>query len=314
MYTIVHSKPWSILESNDSDHSLHLFDSRMLKTTSYLRLLSLITVCVLGIAGLSGCNNSERDEDLETLTAREVSLAYHIFDDAFREVHRFAMRDPLINDTGIDLEFESCIKRATVSDTAAIFPLYLEINYGGKDNLCDDGFERFGILEASFSGKYLNKGTVVEITFDEYYKDDFNVKGTSRITNLGLNSNGYMTYLWEVEGGRITSTNTDYTWEGVHRKYWVAGRSNNSQGEVDDDVFLIKGIATGRNTRGNTFVNEITEAYTSDLSCQWFTSGRSGISVPNLEYRTLNYGESADCDNKLIERRNNTYFHLEIPY
>ena len=160
----------------------------------------------------------------------------------------------------------------------------------------------------------MNKGSEIEITFDDYSKDGFTVEGTSRLTNLGLNSNGYMHFLWEVQDCRITSTNTDFTWEGTHTNIWVAGRSTTDQGAVDDDVVLITGISQGRNSRGNTFFNEITSSYTSDLSCQWFTAGRSELDIPNLEARSINFGDKTKCDNILIERRNNTYFDVEIPY
>src|SRR5688572_3032520 len=83
-----------------------------------------------------GCRKSERDNDTETLAVQENALANHIFDDAFREVHRFAMRDSLLNDTGINQWFNSCILDATVSDTVAIFPLILTINYGDQGKLC----------------------------------------------------------------------------------------------------------------------------------------------------------------------------------
>lgn len=260
----------------------------------------------------NGCDKTERDQDLETLTAREVALSYHVFDDALREVHRFAMRDSLLNDTGILQRFNSCIADAYVSDTVAVFPLYLTINY--DTNICDDGFYRYGIIRAAFSGKYLNKGTVVTVTFDEYYKDQFKIDGTILLTNLGLNADGYMMHDWEVIAGHITGINTNITWEGEHERTWVAGRSFESQGNVDDDIFHIEGNCSGRNSRGNTFENEITNPYVSDYSCQWFTAGTSDLNIPNLEARRLNFGETTECDNIVIERRNNTYFEVEIPF
>tara|TARA_B110000037_G_scaffold92467_1_gene108976 strand:+ start:1428 stop:2330 length:903 start_codon:yes stop_codon:yes gene_type:complete len=281
-----------------------------------LLMLSFISV---------GCHDSERDEDIETLTAKEMALAYHIMDDAWREVHRIALQDILIGSpdslTIDNFGLNTCVEQFSVSDTVAIFPLIMSIKYGFKDyqirdsaKICDDGFERSGFIYASFSGKYLNKGSEIEITFDDYSKDGFTVEGTSRLTNLGLNSNGYMHFLWEVQDCRITSTNTDFTWEGTHTNIWVAGRSTTDQGAVDDDVVLITGISQGRNSRGNTFFNEITSSYTSDLSCQWFTAGRSELDIPNLEARSINFGDKTKCDNILIERRNNTYFDVEIPY
>lgn len=279
-----------------------------------IRNITFIVVLV-GIFGfISSCNKSERDEDIETLTSRENALAYHIYDDVLREIHRVAMRDSLLNDTGIKQWFNGCIKRVTVSDTVAVFPLSLTINYGDARKICDDGFTRFGIIRANFSGKYLNKGTVVDVSFENYEKDNYKVFGTAKLTNLGLNSDGYTTYSWVVEDANIKGINTNIQWEGKHTRTWVAGRSNESQGLVDDDVFQISGIATGRNSRGNTFTNKITEVYVSNYSCQWFLTGRSELTIPNLEFRTINYNTGDSCNNTLYERRNNTYFLVEIPY
>jgi hypothetical protein len=276
------------------------------------------TIILLAIVGcvvfFPSCDKTDRDEDIETLTARENALAYHLFDDAFREMHRVAMRDSLLNDTGIGQWFNGCIKRATVSDTVAVFPLNLTINYGDAREICDDGFTRFGIIRATFSGKYLNKGTSVEVTFENYEKDFYKISGTSTLTNLGLNSDGYITYSWIVEDALIKGINTNIEWEGKHTRTWVAGRSKESQGLVDDDVFQISGVASGRNSRGNTFTNEITQIYVSDLSCQWFPTGRSELNIPNLELRTINYDTGDSCNNTFYERRNNTYFVVEIPF
>ena len=309
----------------------------MVKTSFYL-LTFISTQFWLALVLLSvftiGCNDSERDGDIETLTAKEMALAYHIMDDAWREVHRIALQDTLVGSpdslTIDNFGLNTCVEQLSISNTVAVFPLTMSINYGFKDYLklkdsletnvffcfvlCDDGFERSGFIYASFTGKYLNEGSEIEITFDDYSKDGFTVEGTSKLTNLGMNSNGFMRFLWKVEDCRITSTNTDFTWEGTHTNIWVAGRSTTDQGSVDDDVVLITGISQGRNSRGNTFVNEITSSYTSDLSCQWFTAGSSALDIPNLESRSINFGDKTECDNILIERRNNTYFDVEIPY
>jgi len=275
---------------------------------------AFILITILGLVGLGSCRKSERDSDSELLAVQENAIAYHVFDDAFREVHRFAMRDSLLNDTGIKQRFNSCMKKATLSDTVAVFPLYLTLNYRDEGQICDDGFQRYGKLMASFSGKYLNKFTTIVITFEDYVKDEFSVSGTMTYQNLGLNSDGHMRYSWTVEDGLITSVNTNFSWSGTHTLVWVAGRSEDSQGIVDDDVFLIDGFAEGRSTRGNTFSNEINGNYTSDLGCQWFTSGRSILEIPNLIPRTINYGVSTECDNILIARRNDTYYEVRIPY
>jgi hypothetical protein len=271
---------------------------------------------VLVISGLmlafAGCQKSERDEDTETTATRDNALAYHIFDDAFRVVHRFAMRDSLLNDTGIVQWFDDCIVKATLSDTLAIFPLYLSVNYSDDTTLCDDGFNRYGLIRASFSGKYLNQGTQVAISFEGYRKDAFDVSGNILLTNKGLNSDGRRVFSVQVTDGIITGRNIDIEWQGTHDMVWVAGSS--TDGIVDDDIFEISGSASGKNSRGNTFVNAITESYSSDLSCQWFKSGRSEVYVPNLQTRLISYGIDGVCDNIFVQSRDNTTMQVEIPY
>lgn len=272
--------------------------------------LFLVSLLLLSLFG--GCRKTERDDDTETLAAQNCALAYHLFDDAVREVHRFAMRDSLLNDTGLIQKFNSCIKSAKLSDTVAIFPLYLTLNYGAEGKECLDTFQRYGIIKAVFSGKHQNKGTEIIIEFEDYRRGDFTVEGSMTLVNLGLNDDGYMRYSWEVVDGLITGVNTNIEWTGDHTLTWVAGRSVESQDDIDDDVFEIRGTSDGRSSRGNTFHNEITTAYVSANDCEWFTNGRSLMTIPNLLDRNVNYGEG-ECENLFYLRRNDTYFEVLVP-
>lgn len=299
----------------DNGHSLHLW--KLTSTIMALHPSIKSTFAFLFIIALSvaffGCQKSERDEDQETLASRDNALAYHIFDDAFRVVHRIAMRDSLLNDTGIVQWYDECIKSVSLSDTVAIFPLYLTVNYSDDTTQCDDGFDRYGLIRASFSGKYLNNGSEVAINFEGYRKDFFDVEGTILVKNQGLNADGRRVFSIRVTDGKITGNNVNIDWDGNHNMVWVAGSS--TDGIIDDDIFEISGTATGRNSRGNTFVNEITDPYTSDLSCQWFKSGKSTLDVPNLQLRFVDYGgDGTACNNVFTQQRDNTTLEVTIPY
>lgn len=280
---------------------------RPLRQVSFLIVSSLILIGIV-----VSCNKSDRDEDIETLAARDYALAHHIFDDAFREVHRFAMRDSLLNDTGLIIWFDDCIYRALLDDTVAVFPLNLTLNYSDQGIQCNDGFFRYGIINAEFTGKYLNKGTTVTITFEGYRKDIYDVSGTIHITNLGLNADAKRQYRMTIEEGLITGPNIEIEMAGEFVMVWSDGSSTDSA--IDDDVFLISGLCWGENSRGSTFTNEITTRYTNKLGCQWFVSGRSEMNIQNLNTRYLNFGDIDSCDNRLLSRRNNTYFKIDIPY
>lgn len=279
-----------------------------LTLVKYLLVLTIILI---------GCRKSDRDQDLETLSARDNALAYHIFDDAWREVHRIAMQDTLLGyyDSNLIRRPNECILFTDLSDTLPVFPLYLTINYGDEGETCNDGFKRYGVISASFSSRYITPGSEVIIGFNGYRKDLFDVEGLIRVNHIGF-QNDQPQYLITVEDGRITGNNIDIEWEGVHTYTWIQGSSTYSA--IFDDVFTIEGIATGINSRGVSFVNEISTSpssfYRSDLSCQWFKVGRSELEVDNLTTRYINYDDTAACNNILLSRRNNTFLEVRIPY
>ncbi len=261
----------------------------------------------------TSCRKSERDEDLETLSARDNALAYHIFDDAWREVHRVAMQDTLLGyyDSNLIRRPNACIQRLIISDTVPVFPLELTINYSDVGEVCNDGFQRFGVIKATFGARYITASSTIIIGFDGYRKDDFDVEGLITVRNLGFD-NDQPVYSIQVEDGRITGNNIDIEWEGIHTYRWVQGSATYSS--IFDDVFRVTGVATGENSRGVPFTNEITSAYEADLSCQWFTKGRSELTVQNLSPRFINYEDTNACNNILVARRNNTYLDVEIPF
>lgn len=277
--------------------------------------LSLLLLVAASLV-FSGCRKSDRDEDEETLSARDNALAYHIFDDVWREVHRVAMQDTLLGyyDSNLIRRPNACIQRVTISDTVPVFPLLLNINYSDDGESCNDGFKRYGLIKASFSSRYITPGAQIVIDFEGYRKDDFDVAGLITIDNAGFEDDQPV-YTMRVEEGRITGNNIDIEWEGTHIYRWVQGSATYSA--IDDDVFTIEGIASGENSRGVPFVNEIITTYRADLSCQWFTEGRSELTVQNLPIRYINYNNdptSSACNNIIIARRYNTYPEVRIPY
>lgn len=270
-----------------------------------------ILLCTLSVFLLSAsCTRSERDEDIETLSARELALGYHIIDDAIMEVHKASLSNTALCNQAGSSALNSCLQSASLNENGS-FPKTLVLDYGQENNTCDDGQMRYGIIRARFTDKYLESGSEITITFQDFQKGGFELSGTVSLTCMGRNSDGTYRIYWSVEDANVTGINTDFSWEGAHTRYWTLG--DNGDGDWSDDGFRIDGFSTGRNSRGNTWTNEITRDYLSDMSCNWITDGRSSLSIPNLELRTLNFGENDSCNNVLIERRNNTYFEVTIP-
>lgn len=316
MFTIILLQYAHTLQSIDLGHSLHLCKSHLLtmslRPAVYFKSLAIFLATT---ALFWSCEKSQRDLDTETLSAEENAIAYHVFDDVFREVHRFSMRDSILNDTGIIQWFDDCIKKAELSDTVPVFPIILDLKYVDLEDTttCQDGFKRRGKISAVFTGKYLNSGTTITFRFVNYRKDNFDIDGEMVLTNLGVNDNGRRHFLMEVSEATIAGNGFDFSWGATNTIEWIAGSS--TDGIIDDDIFeYVEGISSGTNSRGNTYYSEIDTPYRADCSCQWFTAGTAELYVKNLQTRFIRYGVESVCDNKFIQERDLTTFELSIPY
>ncbi|GAB5539543.1 MAG: hypothetical protein Salg2KO_16460 [Salibacteraceae bacterium] len=266
-------------------------------------------VCILTLLG--SCNKSERDEDVETLSTRELAIALHTYEGIIREVHRYAITDSLLGGDQSDFSNLGCISKARLNKSIRSFPITLTITYDSNQT-CDDEVPRSGVIEAIFSGQYMDSGSVITVDLKNLIVNDRLVSGELILTNEDLNSNGSLMYDWRIRNARIQAFNTDITWRGRYKHLWTDGAITTSN-FTDDEFQIAEGSSSGRNSRGNSFSSEITSALELTAECKWIIEGRCKLEVDNLNTRTLNYGES-DCDNVVVSRRNNTYFDVNIDY
>jgi len=271
-----------------------------------------ITILLIGVSvSYTSCNKSDRDDDRETLSARDYALAHSLFDDAFRQVHKFAMRDTVLNDTSMTQRKDPCLKKGYISDSVLTFPNELVLNYGDEGKECHDQFTRYGTIYANYTGRHLSKGTTITIQFDGYRRGNYDVTGIVTVKNAGLNADARRMFTMEITDGLVVGPNTNIDFNADFVLAWVDGSS--TEDAYEDDVFEVYGYAEGRNSRGSAFTNEITTRYESALNCEWFQKGRSAMTVQNLIPRNLNFETDSACDNLLYSRRNNTFLEVEIP-
>ncbi|MEX2596954.1 MAG: hypothetical protein WEC59_08490, partial [Salibacteraceae bacterium] len=202
-----------------------------------------ISVSVL----VNGCNKSDRDEDTETLSAQDYALAHHIFDDAFRQVHRFAMADTLLNDTNVKQDLDDCLHRPTtfLSDTVAVFPLTLQLNYADDGILCYDNGLRYGMIRCVFSGKYLNKGSVYSISFKGYKKDKYDVDGKLTIENKGTNTSGYRYYEVKLSGEHVGDFVQAHVHPAIEQSAYLSSRVRLGGSTRDPDKVGLRRLGPG---------------------------------------------------------------------
>lgn len=168
------------------------------------------------------------------------------------------------------------------------------IDFGTTNCLCIDGRKRRGRILASWTGKYRDAGTVVNITYDNYFVNDNQIKGTHKTTNMGLNNAGNLVYKIEVDGIIVKADNGgEITWKSTRQREWVAGASTPLN--ILDDTYSITGSANGTVASGDAYTINITQALVRKMNCYWFESGKIELTPSGLATRTLDYG-STGCD------------------
>jgi flagellar hook assembly protein FlgD len=192
-------------------------------------ILAGIATCCLIAATFTACKKDSKDNDSDTTSAQDNSLAEGQYNDVNTMVEAsvnvgtsFTFRQAT-NETGARVEdaLGGCVK--VTLDTANT-TCTLTIDFGTLNCDCPDGRKRRGKILATWNGKYRDKNTVVNVTFDNYFVNDNQIKGTHKTTNLGYNTAQHLVYKIEVDGSIVKAGNggTIY-WKSTREREWVAG-------------------------------------------------------------------------------------------
>lgn len=189
-------------------------------------------------------------------------------------------------------------------DTVSV-PRTITIDFGTSNCLCIDGRNRRGKILASYTGKYKDSGTVIAITFDNYFVNENQVKGTKSVTNKGKNTSGNLVYQVEVNGQLVQANGTSITWISTRQREWMDGAATPLN--IQDDVFGITGTANGTNASGEAYAITITEALVRKMNCRWFESGVVTLVPEGEPAVTLNYGNTGCDANAVVTIYNKNY-------
>lgn len=185
----------------------------------------------------------------------------------------------------------SCV---SVSVDTASNPRTIIIDFGSANCLCLDNRLRRGKILASYTGKYRDAGTVINITFENYYVNEHKISGTKKITNQGNNQAGNLVYKVEV-AGKVDKANGGgtYTWNSTRYREWKEGKS--SPVNVLDDVYGITGEASGTTVEGTSYTIVAVQELVRKMNCRWFESGKLELTQTGVPKITLDYGTTG-CD------------------
>lgn len=279
-------------------------------------LLAITACCFFTFSFIACKKDSKADADSDTAPAQENSLAESNYNDVNTMVDASA-------DAGVSFSFRTATNNnvareenilggcTTVTIDTANATRSLIIDFGTTNCLCIDGRYRRGKILANWTGKYRDEGTVVNISFDNYFVNDNQVKGTHKTTNMGLNAANHLVYKIEVDGSIVkANSGGTITWVSTRQREWVDGASTPLN--ILDDTYSITGSASGANTSGGSYTISITQALVRKMSCYWFESGKVDVTPAGKLTRTLDYGSSG-CDNKATVTIAGIAYNIVLP-
>jgi hypothetical protein len=159
------------------------------------------------------------------------------------------------------------------------------INFGATDCVCKDGRTRRGKIYVFWNGKsYFDTGSVVAMTFSNYYLDDNNIAGVRTLTNTGTNKWSFDAHL------SITYANSQTaTWNST--RYYSITTVNSVS------YWSITGTANGTCRSGATYtIATTTPLYVTVLpwwffGCAWIEAGTVTVNVSTFSYPVyVNFG------------------------
>lgn len=250
--------------------------------------LVLMMVAAAATTFLASCKKDKVEEDYTTEKemSEHMALSEANYTDAGNIADEASEGDLASYKTGC----------ATVTHDSTANPRKITVDFGTTNCLCNDSKNRRGKIIITYTGRYRDPGTVITTTFDNYFVDDNEVKGTRTVTNSGLNSQGQPTFTISVNGsvilsgGRGTITHT-----ASRTRTWIAGF--NTPRNLQDDVYLIDGSTTTVGPKGDEFTCTIRTSLRVEFSCHNIVSGiidyvRKGSRNGSA---SINYGTGA-CD------------------
>ena len=205
---------------------------------------------------------------------------------------------------------------SVVSSDFQSSPMELTVKFDGSS--CSDGRVRSGTLSITFTGAYVDEGTVITTNTSDYVVDGYQVSGTKTVTNVGAQVDNSIKYKVEVENGSVTDENGENraAWvSSLRYRIWTAGYDTPS--DITDDSYAIYGEATGLNRKGEVFTYTIpsTNPLTLKYSCWVLTrladSGIMTISPAGKADRVVDYGDGT-CDRKVKLTIGSTTVNLSL--
>lgn len=189
----------------------------------------------------------------------------------------------------------------TVTPNDSTYPKTVTIDFGDSC-VGRDGKVRKGKLVLHFTGPVRRPGSVVTLTFVNYYVNRAHIEGTKVFTNLSEPP----VHKWSIEAVncKVTFPNgRGFTYDGIKTVKQIAGMATNI---LRDDVYQITGRSKTVFNNGTTINLNTEDPLIKKVACPWISEGTLKIKI-NDRVLKLDYGfpNNGDCDNKALLTWNN---------
>src|SRR5436190_3615423 len=135
----------------------------------------------------------------------------------------------------------------TITPNDSTYPKKITIDFG-DGCLCADGKFRKGAIILYLTGPIRRSGSVLTITFRDFYLNRAYIEGTKTVSNLS--ENGNIKFTVQVTGGKVTLPNgRGYSYESLKYVKQIEGGSTRI---VRDDIYSIEGRSKTEYNNGVT--------------------------------------------------------------
>ena len=142
---------------------------------------TIVATSVVACFCFFSCSKSDRDNDTETQSSQDYTTAQFMFGDLFTQMDAVASVKAVVNrpNPPSNNTASSC---AIVTVNPALpnptYPKTMTINFATSNCTGSDGVNRRGTLTIVFSGKYRNVGSVITISTNNYFVNDYSLQET----------------------------------------------------------------------------------------------------------------------------------------
>jgi hypothetical protein len=255
---------------------------------------------------LSSGSNQTVTEEQATAYSEESTMAEASFDDAEDIATTAADEENNASEYGLNGRFRPLFTelRAAIGNCADItitpddstYPKTITIDFG-TGCLGLDGKFRSGAIIIHLTAPLRRPGSVVTITFRNFYVNRVHLEGTKIISNLSEPP----VHKWSVQvvGGKVTfPSGRGYSYQSLKVKTQVGGMDTRI---IRDDVYELTGRSQTEFNNGLTLTLNTETPLMKKVTCPWISDGKLKIRI-NDRVLFLDYGfpDNGQCDNKAL--------------